>query len=102
MPQVNLSDEEMGRIARLTAALAGDEALRRRIGADPQGVLREFGLDTLAESMAPGSGISVPNVIAFAAQREANGHTDWVPHWDHSDTHADSWGPIIKSPDVKG
>jgi hypothetical protein len=98
MPDVNLTDDEMARINRLSQALAENEQLRARIGTDPQGVLREFGLDELAKGMRPGSGISVPNVIAFAAREEREGHTDWVPHWDHSDNHSDSWGPIVISP----
>jgi hypothetical protein len=98
MPEVNLTSEEMASINRLSQALAENEQLRERIGSDPQGVLREFGLDGLAKGMRPGSGISVPNVIAFAAREEREGHTDWVPHWDHSDSHSDSWGPIIISP----
>lgn len=98
MPDVSLTVEEMASINRLSQALAGNGQLRERIGRDPQGVLREFGLDKLAEGMRPGSGISVPNVIAFAAQQDAAGHTDWVPHWDHSDSHSDSWGPIVISP----
>jgi|ERR1700733_9524386 hypothetical protein len=92
MPDVSLTEEEMAKVSRLSHVLAEDEQLRERISTDPQAVLREFGLDTLAASIRPGSGISVPDLIAVTAHRDQEGHTDWVPHWDHTDSHKDSWG----------
>jgi len=94
MPDISLTDEEIAKVSRLSQALAENEELRERIREDPQGVLREFGLDALVATIRPGSGISVPDLIAVTIPRDREGHTDWVPHWDHTDSHKDSWGPF--------
>ena len=97
MPQISLTNEEIAKVSRLADELSKSEYLRQRMSEKPQEVLREFGLDEISAAAFTAVRMVLPNAIGLAAQaRVINGHTDWVPHWDHSDSHSDSWGRFIR------